>query len=135
MGTLELKQKMRLCGLEIRALWHSGSRARLSVGHRRTVVAFGLYHPRSSPQRCNDCAVPMDGFNELAAQADASAAQQREDMRRQTFKPAIDASDSRRKREEVQIKIRKQKKKERLAKRRMVRTVMLDSGEVVVEDG
>jgi len=77
----------------------------------------------------------MDGFNELAAQADASAAQQREDMRRQTFKPAIDASDSRRKREEVQIKIRKQKKKERLAKRRMVRTVMLDSGEVVVEDG
>lgn len=60
----------------------------------------------------------MDLSQLAAASEEMSFAQQKEDERRRAFKATHDTEDSRRKREENQIKIRKSKKEARLQKRR-----------------
>lgn len=52
------------------------------------------------------------------ASPEVAYAQEKEALRRKAFKATIDADDARRKREEVQIKIRKEKRMDRLRKRR-----------------
>ena len=62
----------------------------------------------------------FDAAGASAASPDVNYAQEKEAMRRKAFKATIDQEDSRRRREENQIKIRKEKKMTQLAKRRMV---------------
>lgn len=59
------------------------------------------------------------------ASPDQSYAAEKEALRRRAFKATIDQEDARRKREDHQIKIRKEKKMNRLQKRRQVRAPFL----------